>query len=200
MKKIILKLAIILFILTLTINENVYADSLISESSFFNKLSSFAVGLVDGVKSFDSPAKTFNINNLQDGLTVLDVSFRNSTIVGSQVSEFTDFSQDDDVEPTILNVPLVYPNPFRQSSSSGAILAYDLSKDFDIEIHIYNMLAQRVFKQTFLKGSIGARKGSNRMSINQDSLGGILMSSGVYFYVFVHNGSVVGKGKMVVKP
>jgi len=62
------------------------------------------------------------------------------------------------------------------------------------------MLAERVFKQTFEQGFVGARKGPNRLRINKESLGGYLLAAGVYFYVFVNENGVLAKGKMVVKP
>ena len=70
----------------------------------------------------------------------------------------------------------------------------------EMEIQIYNMLAQRIFKQTFSEGTVGARRGENKLQINEDTLYGNMLSSGVYFYVLVHDGSVLAKGKMVVKP
>ncbi len=140
-----------------------------------------------------------NINNQDKNLVILEMAFKSFNNSSTALSEPEDVN-DDDVEPAITSRPLVYPNPFRQSSTDGAILSYDLSKDFSFEIHIYNMLSQRVFKQTFQEGFFGARKGSNRLKINYESLGGYLLSSGVYFYVFVKDQKVLSRGKMVVKP
>ena len=166
----------------------------------FSKMQDVAYGLSGffGGINRKSGDNVSNINNQKNDLVVMEMTFKsfNDSVNGLVQSVEDD---DSDVEPKI-EQPLVYPNPFRQSTDSGAVLSYNLSKDFSFEIHIYNMLAQRVFKQTFQEGFLGARKGSNRLQINRESLGGYLLASGVYFYVFVHNQNVLAKGKMVVKP
>lgn len=139
--------------------------------------------------------------NAKDANSVVLVSawFPESTTgTVSRASAATeDFSN---VAAEIINTPLIYPNPFRMNSDSGAVLSYYLSKDFTFELHIYDMLAQRLFKQTYQSGSLGARRGENRLQFNKESLGGELLSSGVYFFVFIRDQKVLSKGKMVVKP
>ncbi|RAP30219.1 hypothetical protein DID78_02795 [Candidatus Marinamargulisbacteria bacterium SCGC AG-343-D04] len=195
------KLLLVISFSMMTLFEPVFADSLVSEKTFFNKLSGLANGLTAYFDEVDFYSQKTNINNTQDSLMILDVAFKTAANTGSNFGELLDLEEDDShIEPAVINTPLVFPNPFRQSTFEGAVLSYELSKDFDMEIHIYNMLAQRVFKQTFLKGAVGARRGENRLEVNRESLGGIILSSGVYFIVFIHSGKVLSKGKMVVKP
>ncbi len=174
----------------------------ISNSSQYSLsvLKDISNGLTDffGIINRKVGSKATNINNKDNKLVILSMSFNQLSSSPNSLSNNID--PDEDIEPAVTSEPLVYPNPFRQSTQNGAILSYDLSKDFSFEIHIYNMLSQRVFKQTFQEGGPGARKGANRLQINQESLGGYLLSSGVYFYVFIHNQDVLAKGKMVVKP
>ena len=129
-----------------------------------------------------NPGNIGNINNRRDNLILLGVKFQEfSTGLGDQGRSLNELKDMSLVKPEVIGMPLVYPNPFRQSIVSGAVLSYALSKDFSFELHIYNMQAQRVFKQTFASGGMGARQGKNRLHINKESLGGYLLSSGVYF-------------------
>ena len=176
------------------------------ENSFFSfeSLLNIAYGLTGIYDNFDNRDSISNLNNQQDSLVILGVNFKNHSSARDTLSSLgnimDNYLSDADIIPAVLNKPLVYPNPFRQSSSSGAVLSYELSKDMDVEIHIYDMMAQRVFKQTFLKGTNGARQDQNNLRINQDSMGGYHLASGVYFYLIIHADNVLAKGKMVVKP
>ena len=164
------------------------------------KLVDFAYGLIGDYDLIDRKDTVTNINNQVDKLLVLGVDFKSHAIENASLSVSSKVIEDTNLVPQILEMPLVYPNPFRQSIQEGAILSYVMNKDFDVEIHIYNMLSERVFKQTFLSGSIGARKGDNRLKINKESLLGYDLSAGVYFFVIINDGNVLSKGKMVVKP
>lgn len=164
------------------------------------KLVDLAYGLIGNYDLIDRKDTISNINNQVDKLLVLGVDFKShsaesiSSTVSSRLVEATDLA------PEILEMPLVYPNPFRQSIQEGAVLSYVMNKDFDVEIHIYDMLSERIFKQTFLSGTIGARKGANRLKVNNESLLGYNLSAGVYLFVIINDGNVLSKGKMVVKP
>jgi len=133
----------------------------------------------------------------------MGVRYRNHVVEGADSVQYAldQASNDADVEAKVVKKPLVYPNPFRQSTTTGGELHYSLSKDMNIEIHVYNMLAQRVFKQTFLSGANGASKGDNKLIVNNESFGGSnLLSAGVYFFVLIHEGKVLSKCKVAVKP
>ncbi|MAQ64121.1 hypothetical protein CL647_03385 [bacterium] len=187
-------------VFAVTVSHSTKTDITSFSEVTFTKMQDIAYGLSGFFGGINRKAgdNVSNINNQKNDLVVMEMTFKsfNDSVNGLVQSVEDD---DSDIEPEI-EQPLVYPNPFRQSTDSGAVLSYNLSKDFSFEIHIYNMLAQRVFKQTFQEGFLGARKGANRLQINRESLGGYLLASGVYFYVFVHNQDVLAKGKMVVKP
>jgi len=178
----------------------------------FASVSDFASGLSGTYKNvFLKLAEKVNIANnkkselkrRQDELQLLRVGF-NSVKANSGVSAqaFLGLSgtDDDDMEAAVIGKALVFPNPFRQNSETGAELGYRLSKDMDLEVHIYNMFSQRILKRTFNSGVVGARKGYNKLNINQDTLDGEILSAGVYFYLLIHNGEVLSRGKMAVKP
>jgi len=196
-----LKIRLVLLVVFICFSNTVIvsASDKLSGEAAFTRIQDFASGLTGffDVINRKTDKKVANINAKSNNLVVLSMGFKQ---MGSKsISTLVTEEDDSSVEPSI-TVPLVYPNPFRQSTDDGAILSYDLSKDFSFEIHIYNMLAERVFKQTFEQGFVGAREGPNRLRINKESLGGYLLAAGVYFYVFVNENGVLAKGKMVVKP
>lgn len=194
---------ILTLFLCIFIPSNIYsqeADSFSISQYGLGKLVDFAYGLVGKYDLIDRKDTISNINNQTDKLLVLGVDFRSHASSALESVVNSKIVDDSSLLPQIIETPLVYPNPFRQSISEGAILSYTMNKDFDVEIHMYNMLSQRVFKQSFLSGSIGARKGDNRLKINNESLLGYNLSAGVYFFVIINDGNVLSKGKMVVKP
>jgi hypothetical protein len=178
----------------------------------FSSVSDFASGLSGTYKNvFLKLAEKVNIANnkksalkrRQDELQLLRVGFNSikpDSNISTQALLGMAGSEDDDIEPAVIGKALVFPNPFRQNSETGAELGYRLSKDMDLEIHVYNMFSQRILKRTFNAGVVGARKGYNKLNINQDTLDGEVLSAGVYFYLLIHNGKVLSRGKMAVKP
>lgn len=195
---------LILFLfLFVVVPNNAYsqeADSFSIADYGLGKLVDFAYGLIGKYDAIDRKDTISNINNQTNKLLVLGVDFKSHATSVAQAVVNSKIVDDASLVPQILDTPLVYPNPFRQSISEGAVLSYTMNKDFDVEIHIYNLMSQRVFKQTFQAGSIGARKGDNRLKVNNESLLGYNLSAGVYFFVIINDGNVLSKGKMVVKP
>lgn len=145
-----------------------------------------------------------NLKNDQDGLKVLKINFHNlelnADVLNAQAGGINIFGQDDDesIKPEVLGPALCYPNPFRQAN--GGTIGYRLSKNMDLEIHIYDMLAHCVFKKTFNKGTMGGQAGYNKVQLNLYTLDTFELSAGVYFFFLVNNGKLLAKGKMAVKP
>jgi hypothetical protein len=102
------------------------------------------------------------------------------------------------IESKILGTPLFYPNPF--SISSGAELGYKLSKNMDLEIRIYDIRANEVFRETFLAGTYGGIYGYNKVSFDVSTIGRYALPAGIYFFVLINNDKVLGRGKFAVKP
>ncbi|MFC1770614.1 hypothetical protein ACFLZV_01890 [Candidatus Margulisiibacteriota bacterium] len=105
---------------------------------------------------------------------------------------------DKDIEAAVLGMPLFYPNPFRQTE--GGTIGYRLSKDLEIELHIYDMFANRIFKNIFPRGRMGGKKGYNKLKLNLETFDSHYLSAGVYFYLLVNKGKVLEKGKMAIVP
>ncbi len=98
----------------------------------------------------------------------------------------------------ITGLPLVYPNPSHWPQ--GATLGYNLNKDADIDIHIFDMTGTQVAIANRTATNEGGKSGYNRLRIDPSTLYGYELSSGVYFYFISHQGRLLGKGKMAVVP
>jgi hypothetical protein len=99
----------------------------------------------------------------------------------------------------IVGKPLAYPNPFRVSQ--GTEIGYDLTKDMDVEILVYNMFGNLVRQLYVFSGENGGRSDQyNRVSFDGRDAMGNHLGAGAYFYLIVSDGEVLGKGKMAVTP
>ena len=70
----------------------------------------------------------------------------------------------------------------------------------DIEIRVYDMMANELAKVQKAAGLVGASMGPNKISIADLGLDANDLSAGVYFYIIMNNGVVLGKGKMALIP
>ena len=104
----------------------------------------------------------------------------------------------DESQVTLIGPALFYPNPFKQSV--GAQLGYRLSRNADVELRVFDMRANQIIKTRFNAGFSGGIGGYNRLTMNQNTFNGFILSSGVYFFVLSSEGRVIGKGKFVVVP
>jgi len=102
------------------------------------------------------------------------------------------------IESKVLGTPLFYPNPF--SISSGAELGYKLSKNMDLEVRLYDIRANEIFRKTFGSGTLGGLYGYNKILIDLSTIGRYELPSGIYFFVLLNDGKVLGRGKFAVKP
>jgi hypothetical protein len=133
-----------------------------------------------------------------NGLTILGGGFQG---LQQEIGDFADetLNPDEDVAAATTTQALVYPNPFRQET--GAKLGYGLSKDLEIEIQFYDMLAHRILEKSFERGAVGGKKGYNLINIDKNDFGtNIDLSAGVYFYLIINEGKVLAKGKAAIIP
>ncbi|MGC6367841.1 MAG: hypothetical protein ACON35_07600 [Candidatus Marinamargulisbacteria bacterium] len=146
------------------------------------------------------------------------VSYSDGVVVGRVV--FNTFGYDlangdlsvDDIamlentESRLTTEPLFYPNPFRFSNvnkatgKNGGTLYYTLSKAFDMEVQMYDVFGHRIWRKECPANSSCGRGGKNEIDFNKEELNGYEMSAGVYFYLFIHEGKVIGRGKVAVVP
>lgn len=112
--------------------------------------------------------------------------------------EVRSVAQTADTGVLLTSVPLVYPNPFR--IGIGGVLGYRLSKNIRVEMRIFDMRGNQVYRGEYAAGQAGGLEGYNRLQINRFTFQGHDLSSGVYFIVLIADGRVIGKTKMVVTP
>jgi len=104
----------------------------------------------------------------------------------------------DSSQAFIIGPALFYPNPFKQSV--GAHLGYRLSRNADVDIRIFDMRANQIFKTRYNAGVAGGIAGYNRLVMNRQTFNGFELSSGVYFFILSSDDRVIAKGKFVVVP
>jgi len=123
-------------------------------------------------------------NGLQGDADVLEISFAQEAEVEAALAA------------KVEDIPLFFPNPFRQNEKT--YFQYSLNKNTDIEIEVYDMLANRVLKQFYPKGAPGAKKDRNVVKI--EDIDGNKLSVGVYFVFIMSDGKVLSRAKVAVIP
>jgi hypothetical protein len=174
------------------------------QSLRLNSLLHFGTNVPD---SFKPTSGGTNINgdlvSSTGGLQVLTMGYRSvdtGQFSTGQVAAIVnrEAALDAAIEAAVIGKALFYPNPARQVDT--AKLGYQLSKNMDIELQMYDMMANRIFKNTFPAGTNGGKSGYNKLTLNLDTFSGHFLSAGVYFYLIMHDGKVLAKGKVAVIP
>lgn len=136
-------------------------------------------------------------------LTAIRVLFRQyanpNLFSSSTISLENRLTLADNMESEIYGDPLIFPNPFKLTSS--AILGYWLSQPDNIQIQIYDIFGHRIFEEIKMQGMLGARMGYNKIQINQETFDLYNISSGTYFlFIFDSNNKLIGKTKFSIIP
>jgi hypothetical protein len=150
---------------------------------------------------------TTGIRGNNGSLLLLAYGFRPTAIQSSVVSEsgsnlvltVTPVSEIDEMtESSVQGKVLNYPNPFK--SDRGTTVGYVLSKSMDVELKIFDMMGNLLTSIEKPAGALGGLRGLNKIAVNSQNFGGTLLSAGVYFYLLMSDGKILGKGKMAVIP
>jgi len=137
------------------------------------------------------PTGTFSTLNLPD----LDsrLSWDQSQLYSAGILTIVGSSAD-----MLASRPLNAPNPFKLNE--GSMLGYYLNTAADIELRAYKSSGNEVFRTTFIKDvHEGAKAGYNRVMLSRNMFGQDL-SAGIYPYLLISDGKVVGKGKLAINP
>ena len=151
--------------------------------------------------------KTSGINSMQN--SSLSITNIQSSIFGDAV--FTPLASNrlsmeaagteetiSNIRPAMIGSPLNYPNPFRMSE--GTNIGYMLNSNMDVEIRIYSMSGYLITQKMLTAGADeGAKAGYNRIPIDF-LLEGTRLPAGIYFYLILYKGDVIGKEKLAVWP
>ena len=89
----------------------------------------------------------------------------------------------------------VYPNPVRLQDDWA--LQYTLSEADDLETRIYDMFGRQVYKKRCLRANTGCEQGENEIDMGEN---GKNLSSGVYFFVLIHDNKIKAEGKFAAVP
>lgn len=129
-----------------------------------------------------------------------------STPFFSETEQLESLDTEEVVEDLLANEPyqvrgriLNYPNPF--TMDEGTIVGYYLSKAMDVTLKIYDMYGAEIYSEDFKAGENGGYApddGYNRIPLDRTSFGGHELTTGVYIYLLLYDGDVLGKGKMAV--
>jgi len=180
----------------------VYANEV--ESMFFNRLLHFGTNVPDAFKATTSETNlNGDVSSSTGGLQVLSLGYNSLDKGGLSTAQrlvivAKDEAIDASIVPEVIGKALFYPNPARQEDD--ARLGYQLSKNMDIELVMYDMMANKIFKNTFLAGTNGGKAGYNKLKLDLDTFSGYFLSAGVYFYLLMHEGKILAKGKVAVIP
>ncbi len=170
--------------------------------------STISINRVDygvGVNAVQQSTPLSDINGTlnQDSLRIMSVSFTNSSALRSgetaiELLEENKKQVESAIEAKVIGKALMVPNPARQIDEPR--LYYVLSKNMNIEFRLYDMMARLLFSTTFASGSDGGREGVNWLKIGPNSFEGFAMPAGVYFFLLMHEGKVLAKGKVAMIP
>jgi len=103
-----------------------------------------------------------------------------------------------DEEVRIIGPLLNYPNPFKMRD--GTIIGYELSREAEIDFYVYDIYGHQIYHRRIASTEDGGLQGYHPFNFSSDDINGIYIPAAAYFYFVVHEGRVLGKGKMVVIP
>ncbi|MCX5750100.1 MAG: hypothetical protein NT099_00250 [Candidatus Saganbacteria bacterium] len=133
---------------------------------------------------------------------VLNLSTGTHTIVISAVdynnntSTYTRTVRVDTGDPAAA-MAYIYPNPFNPLNGPAKI-AYQLNRDSDVTLYMFNEINQLVWKRVYLSGVNGGKSGYNEISWDGNTDFGDLAGNGPYFLRIVSGGKMIGKIKIAV--
>lgn len=170
------------------------------ESFHINTIFHFGGGFSGEYDQFPGRRDTSNLKQMDSGMAVLRVNMDNFAQSIENLEDNTLLMADTNVAAALEEPPLVYKNPFRLQE--GGRIFYKLNRHTDVQIRVYDMLANEIFRRDFNAGGNGGQQGANNVIINADTFDGYLLSAGVYFFVILNleNDNIIGKGKMAIIP
>jgi hypothetical protein len=92
---------------------------------------------------------------------------------------------------------LVYPNPFNPNQGK-AKFAYQLNRDGNVTLYLFNEINQLVWQRNFQAGSNGGQAGYNEIEWDGVTDFNEQVANGAYYLRVVSGGKVIGKTKVAV--
>jgi hypothetical protein len=136
---------------------------------------------------------------LTDGQYNIKIQATDSTLPVARIStrEATNLLVQSALDLTVQGVPLNYPNPFNPESGPTSI-SYTLSKAGEITLLVCDIMGNQISRQSYSSVVNGGRAGYNEVTWNGRDSGGNLAGNGIYIFVVIGDGKMLGKGKITV--
>lgn len=98
-----------------------------------------------------------------------------------------------------LNVAVNSPNPFDPARESTTII-YQLDRDTDINVYLFSVTGDMLWKESFNRGETGGKQGENAISWDGISSFSEMLSNGVYLLHIAERstGKTLAKGKIAI--
>ena len=93
-------------------------------------------------------------------------------------------------------IPLCYPNPY--NGTGNLSLSYILSKSGNVTLTIHDLMGNQLTKKTYTSLQNGGTAGYNEITCDGKTDNGNALGNGIYIFLIVADGKVIGKGKIAV--
>lgn len=100
----------------------------------------------------------------------------------------------------LIGIPITYPSPIRLKTDKKVTFQYTLSRDADINLSAVDISARTVKKVLLRAGEEGGSAGVNKVEWDLITDQGTRLDSGIYIFTLVHEGKLLGKGKLTALP
>lgn len=182
------------------------ASSQFSRDISFGSFSNTTVGFYEFLNKFrealglNKARTTASIGKKDSSLQLVGYSFENTENNDPDAILFaTSIRTQETKKPDVVGETLVYPNPFSMSGQGG-VICYELNQNMNIEIQVYDMMANMIMKDSYKPGADGGKEGYNKVRFTAADFGNQALAAGVYFYLLINDGEVLEKGKMAIIP
>ncbi len=179
--------------LTATVTDNIGIDTAKSSVEVDGAFTTFASLASPSGYNVTTGALTFILNIASNGdhtVAVHAVDTNNNVTIVSRSTKVNT----GDLGATLVRF---YPNPFNPNSAAG-VIAYQLNKDADVSVYIFDAVGQVIYKNNYLSGAMGGATGYNEVAWNGKDASGSIVGNDIYFVRLVSNGKVIGKTKIAV--
>lgn len=182
--------------LTATVSSDAGINTNTSSVEIDGTATTFAA--LTGASSYDAATKvlTYKLNLTADGnhtirIHAADVSGQSAT------ASLTVKVDTGDLKAVAV---YIYPNPYNPNAAGGtnARIGYQLNKDANTAIYLFNAVGELVYKREYTTGTQADRTGYNEVTWDGKSDFGSVVGNDIYFLRVVSDGKPVGKTKIAV--
>lgn len=150
---------------------------------------------VSGVKSYTvayAAAEKLSVGTHTLKITAQDILKKPAELTISGLKVYAGVS--------VTGTPLNYPNPVKPLIDLKTTIKYTLAADHDVDVKIIilDVTGKQVYTQLCAAGSEGGRVGINKVEYDCKDTAGNVLGNGVYHYLLINEGQVIGRGQIAV--